>query len=252
MYMRLVQAKYKPDSLSMLRQVYDEGIIPRLQTIPGCLCACLIKSEVIRDEGVSLTLWDSKEHAEDYEKSGVFQELLEKVKPYLSESSEWKIQLSKDLELEYKPVPEEPVVTSYPTLAQTEGKIPDHEKTSTMYLRILSIKVKPGRMEEFSKLYLEEIIPALRDVKGCRYAFLTENIERENETLSITIWDSKEDADEYERNMIFDTLKRKVEHTFSDVYQWKAALEMEYSSRVVTSEDPSVKTYNVVTGRSFQ
>lgn len=250
--MRLVQAKYKPDSLSKLRQVYDESIIPRLQTVPGCLCACLIKSEVIRNEGVSLTLWDSKEHAEDYEKSGVFQELLGKAKPYLSDSSEWKIQLSKNLELEYKPIPEEPVVKSYPTIAHTDGKIPDHEKTSKMHLRILSIKVKPGKMEEFSKLYIEEIIPTLRGVKGCRYAFLTENIEEESEAISVTIWDSKEDVDEYENSMIFAKLMKKIEHTFADVYQWRAALEMEYSSRVVTSEDPAVKTYNMLTGRSFQ
>jgi heme-degrading monooxygenase HmoA len=252
MYMRLVQAKYKPDSMAKLRQVYDESIIPRLQTIPGCLCACLIKREVIRNEGISLTLWDSKEHAEEYERSGVFQELLRQAKPYLSDSSEWKIQLSKNLKLEYKPVPEEPVVTSYPTLAQAQGKIPDHEKTSLMYLRILSIKVKPGKMEEFRKIYIEEILPTLYDVKGCRYAFLTENIEEEHEAISVTIWDSKEDADEYESNMIFDTLKKRVEHTFADVYQWRAVLEMEYGSRVVTSEDPAVKTYNVVTGRSFQ
>ena len=67
--MRLVQAKYKPDSLSKIRQIYNESIIPRLQTMPGCLCVCLIKSELQTDEGISLTLWDSKEQAEDYEKS---------------------------------------------------------------------------------------------------------------------------------------------------------------------------------------
>ena len=144
------------------------------------------------------------------------------------------------------------MVKSYPTLAQAEGTIPDHEKASMMYLRILSIKVKPGKMEEFRKLYIEEIIPTLHDVKGCRYAFLTENSEEENEAISVTIWNSKRDADEYESNMIFDTLRMKVEHTFADLYQWKAALEMEYSGRVVTSEDPRVKTYNVVTGRSFR
>ena len=249
--MRLVQAKYKPDSLLKIRQVCDESIIPRLQTIPGCLCVCLIKSEVVRDEGISLTLWDSKEHAEEYERSGVFQELLGKVKPHLSDSSEWKIQLSKDLQLEYTPVPEEPVVTSYSSLAQAQGTIPDHKRTSMMYLRILSIKVKPGKMAEFRKLYIEEIIPTLHDVEGCRYAFLMENIEDKNEAISVTIWDSKRDADEYVSNMIFDTLRNKVEHTFADLYQWNAALRMEYSGHVVTSEDPRVQTYNVVTGRSF-
>ena len=252
MYMRFVQARYKPHSLSEIRKIYEGSIIPRLQTIPGCLCVCLIRRDLPKDEGISLTLWDSREHAEDYEKSGVFKELLDKVKPYLSDSSEWKMELSKDLVLEYKPVPEEPVVTSYVGLAQAEGKLPSHEETSSLYLRILSIKVKPGKMEEFRKIYVDEIIPALHDVKGCRYAFLTENTKKENEGISVTLWDSKEDADAYERNMIFDRLTKKIEHTFADVYQWKAVLEKKFSGRVITSEDPKVRTYEVVTGRSFQ
>ena len=252
MYMRLVQAKYKPESLSKIRQIYDEDIIPRLQTMPGCLCVCLIKSDFQRDEGVSLTLWDSKNHAEAYEKSGVFQELLNKVKPYLADSSEWRIQLSQDLELEYQPVPEEPVVKSYPTVAQTDEKIPAHDLTSMMYLRILSLKIKPGEMDQFRKLYVNEIIPTLRAVRGCRYAFLTENIEERNEALSVTIWNSKQDADDYEKRGTFDKLKKKVQHTFTDLYQWKIALEKEHRGHVVTSEDPAAKTYTMVTGKSFQ
>lgn len=170
----------------------------------GCLCACLIKSDLLLDEGVSLTLWDSKEHAEDYEKGVVFNELLEKVRPFLADSSEWKIHLSQYLELEYQPVPEEPVVESYPTVAQTDAKIPDHDNRSLMYLRMLSIETKPGKIDEFRRLYVEEIIPVLCAVRGCRYAFLTENSEEKDETLSVTIWDSKQDENEYEKSGTFD------------------------------------------------
>ena len=56
-----------------------------------------------------MTLWDSQSHADAYEKSGLFRELLEEAKPFLSSSSEWKIQLTEDFSLDYQPTPEEPV-----------------------------------------------------------------------------------------------------------------------------------------------
>ncbi len=251
MYMRLIQAKYKPDSLSKIRQIFDEKIIPQLQKTPGCFYICLMKSEFHKDEAISMSLWDTKTSVEDYQKSGLYNEFLEEIKPHLSESSEWKIQLSKDLRLEYQPVPEEPVVKSYVTVTQTDEKIPAYEKASLMYLRITSVKIQPGKMEEFRKIYTEEIIPALRTVRGCRYAFLTENIEKENEAISITIWDNKQDADDYETSGLFDKLIAKVKHTFSELYQWKMALEKEHRAQVSTSEDLTIKTYDVVTGKSF-
>ena len=251
MYMRLIQAKYKPDSLSKIRQIFDEKIIPRLQKTPGCLYICLMKSQFHQDEAISMSLWDTKTSVEDYEKSGLYNEFLEEIKPHLSESSEWKIQLSKDLTLEYQPVPEEPVVKSYSTTVQTDEKIPAHETTSLMYLRITSAKIQPGKMEELRKIYSEEIIPSLRTVRSCRYAFLTENIEKENEAISITIWDSKQDADDYETSGLFDKLIDKVKHTFSELYQWKMALEKEHTAQVAISEDVTIKSYGVVTGKNF-
>jgi hypothetical protein len=44
MYMRLVQARYIPASLSIIRKIYDENIIPELK----------------KNEGVSFCLLDSK------------------------------------------------------------------------------------------------------------------------------------------------------------------------------------------------
>ena len=76
MYMRLVQARYMPASVSIIRKIYNEKIIPELRKMNGCLFACLIRSETQPDEGISFTLWDSQENAESYVKSGAFQSLL--------------------------------------------------------------------------------------------------------------------------------------------------------------------------------
>lgn len=251
MFMRLVHGKYKHGTESKLREVYDKIVIPRLQKTPGCLCVCLIKSEIHEDEGISLTLWDTQDNAEAYEKSGLYSELLKAVKPHLSDTSEWKVQLSKDLELEYTYVTEEPVVKSYTFAAQTDEDIPIEDRSHTMYLRILSVKIQPGKVKELEKIYTEEIIPALRSVKGCRYAYLTEGIEEENEVIAVSIWDSKEDADVFEESGELQKLLQKVEHTFSSLYQWKMALEKKYSGHVVTSEDLAVDKYSMVTGKHF-
>jgi heme-degrading monooxygenase HmoA len=242
----------KPGKLPELRQHYEQKVIPALKKMRGCLYACLIHSVHHPDETISLTLWDTQQHAEAYEQSGVFQQLLQEAQPFLADSSEWKVQLSQDLKLEYVPVPEESVVKSYSVAATTAANISSPAQTPMLYLRIVSPKIKSGKLEEFKKLYREEIIPTLRTVKGCRFAYLTESMKEENDVISITVWDSKEDAENYERSGLFDRLVEKVKHTFSELYQWKMALEKDFSGRVITSEDLKVQHYDIVTGMCFK
>jgi quinol monooxygenase YgiN len=185
MFMRLVQVKVKPETLAAIPKLYNERIIPVLRQTPGCLFAGLIRSNDRPEESISLTLWDTPEHAEEYERSGLFQKLLHDAKPYLADASEWRIQLSKDLTLEYAPVQEEPVVKSYNVAASSGDPELTPEHTPQMFVRIVSARLQPGKTEEFARLYAGEILPTLRRVPGCRYAFLTEGIE--NEVLSISI-----------------------------------------------------------------
>ncbi|MCI0693545.1 antibiotic biosynthesis monooxygenase [candidate division KSB1 bacterium] len=251
MYMRLFQIKIKPEKLPELRQFYETKVIPALQNLPGCRHASLIHGVHHEDECISLTLWDSRGNAEAYAQSGLFRLLFQAGQPFLADSSEWKIQLSDDLKLEYVPVPEEPVVKSYGVDAATDTKALPEAQSAFMYLRIVSVQIKPGKLEEFRRLYAEEIIPALRGVPGCRYAFLTESLEAQNEVISVTIWDTRQEAENYEQSGLFDQLTQKVKHTFSELYQWKMALEQAHRGQAATSEDLTVKHYSVVTGKSF-
>ena len=248
MYMRLVQARYMPASVSIIRKIYDEKIIPELKKMKGCLFACLIRSETQPDEGISFTLWDSQENAESYVKSGAFQSLFAELKPYMSDSSEWKVELTKDLKVEYKPVPEEPVIKSYRTLVESSNEISGHE---AMYMRILSLNIQPGKFDDFQDIYSKEIIPVLKKVDGCRYVYLTGSDDTPDEAISITIWDSREDAEKYEKDL-FTGLMEKVNPTLSNLYQWKMALEQDQNWQVRTSDDISVKYYNVVAGMGFK
>jgi len=252
MYMRLVELNLKPQASATIRQVYAETIMPALQRTQGCLFASLIQSVSHPNESLSLTLWDTLEHAQAYERSGLFQELLNQIEQYSQESSEWRVQLSKELTLEYAPVREEPVVRSYQIRTSAGNRMLNPDQFRPLHLRIVSAKLQPGKREEFENLYNTLILPTLCTVRGCRYAFLTENIEAQDEAISVTIWDSKEDAEAYERSGTFDRLVKKVRHTFSELYQWKMSVEKQSSLRVSTSDDLEVRRYTVVTGKSFE
>ena len=250
MFMRLVQLNVEISNIDEFRENYNKEVIEKLQRTPGCRYVGLIENGNQESEFISLTLWDTVEQAEEYEKKGIYSELLHKLKPYLQNSSEWKIQLSENLELEYKPVTEEPVIKKYNVQA-TGDKETLGSDTSRLYVRIVSLSIQDGKEEEFKTIYSNEIIPALLSTKGCRYAYLTQSIQEKDGFISVTIWDSKYDADLYESSGKFDNLVDKVSHTFSQFYRWKMALERDYDANIKTSEDMKVEKYNVVTGKGF-
>jgi heme-degrading monooxygenase HmoA len=251
MFMRLVQFKIKTDQLSGLRQEYETVVVPALGDIDGCRFAGLIHSARNPDECMSLTLWNTPDHIEAYERSGKYAELLKGLEPYFSDSSKWKIQLSEDSTLEYAPVPEEPVVHANPIGAAMDNNAPGQLPRDTMYLRIVYITIKPGMLDEFRTIYNEEIIPTLRSVQGCRIAYLTESIENREQIYSVTIWDSQADAEKYETSGQFDELTGKIRHTFSELFQWKMELDKQVGGQTATSEDLTIESYAIVTGRNF-
>jgi heme-degrading monooxygenase HmoA len=251
MLLRLVHLTLNTDRAEEVARVYGEKVLPVLHAAPGCLFATLIRSARNPNDAISMTLWDNLEHADAYEASGLFRRLLDTIAPNLAEASEWKVQLSKDLTLEYAPVQEEPTVRSYTVATSTETRPPTEAASSTSYVRILSVRLQPGKREEFERLYDTHILSTLRDVPGCRYAFLTEGLEDPNEVLSVTIWDSREAAQAYEASGVFRSLTRKVEHTFSELYQWKLFIEERPGGQATSTADLRVTGYDVVSGSSF-
>lgn len=252
MYMRFRQLKSKSANIEIFKSFYNSIVIPQLQKISGCLFAGLVQSSAESNELISMTIWDTQKNADGYEQSGVHKKLSEQMKPFLAESTEWKVQLSEKLELEYLPVPEEPVLKEYTVAAQSDSKQPSPEQSSRMYVRIVSSKIQKDKVSEFKKIYSEEIIPALMATQGCCYAYLIESLKEEDEFVSLTIWERKEDAEKYEKSGRFGEMIDKVKHTFSQFYRWKMALEKDSGQQVKTSEDLKVSKYGLVSGKSFK
>ncbi len=250
MFMRLVQLKVRPHSISQMKSSYEKEIVPELEKVDGCRFASLAQNATQPDEFISLTLWESPDAADRYVRDGTYARLLDKVTAYFATATEWKVQLTADQTLEYVETVEEPEVKAY-HVSSIPQLSPPAENPETLYVRVLSLRFKSGKMDEFKRIYQSKILPLLQITKGCRYACLTENANDEDEAISMTIWNSKSDADEYELNGTFFSLLHDVGYLLSELYQWKMALGREPGRKTVSSEDLSVKGFSVVTGRSF-
>ena len=250
MFMRLLKLKLKSDFIEEFKSFYENTVYPELSVLPGCVFAGLINSTPQMNEFISLTFWKTRLHAEEYENSGPFKALFQKARMYLEESSEWKVHLSENMELEYGPVENEPDIKKY---AVTAGNEDDEILTasSNMFVRILSLIIQEDKVDEFRKLYTDLVIPTLNDTRGCQYAFLTESVSATNEFISVTIWNRKEDAEEYESGGIYRELTNKVKHTFSKLYLWRMSLEKDHDTKIRTSDDFKVEHYKIITGKNF-
>ena len=249
--MRLLQIMVNPDFEIQFQHFYQYTVIPELQNMEGCRLVNLIKGSTEPGQFISLTLWEEQQQAEQYVKSDVYKKLSEEITPFLSRSNEWKIQLTDDLELEYKPVAERPKPKEYVVAVQTDPSSPAPQDGNDLFVRIVSAKIQEGKVDEFKDIYSNEIIPTLKETKGCLYAFLSENLKEMDEFLSVSIWSSKAEADEYENGGMFEELSKKVKHTFSHFYLWKMALEKETKGKIRTNEDMKIDHYTMIAGKSF-
>jgi quinol monooxygenase YgiN len=252
MFMRILKLNVDPKFIKEFTDFYENTVEPKLQTVDGCLFATFIKSKPDKDEFVSLTFWETQQKAEDYEKSGVFKNLYEQASKYFSEATdEWKIQLTENMEIQYTRPEDEPEITKYDVAVQNGKDKSLIKQDESMFLRIVSLKIQPGKMDEFKKLYSEIVIPSFKRTPGCRNAFLTQSISEGSEFISISVWDNKESAVAHETSDEYIDMINKVKHTFSKFYQWKMSLEKERGSNIRTTDDMKIDHYDVVTGKSF-
>lgn len=250
MLTRFFYAKIKAGKEGEFERYYTDEILPALQQTPGCLYGSLIQSTENPNEFISFSLRDTQGSVRKWEQSSTYALLVQKARELFAGSTEWRVQLTRELKLEYMPVIEEPIVRSYREATAVEPHQLSQAFSGPMYVRLTSAKVVPDKLGEFQKIYEDEIIPTLRTVSGCRYAFLVGSLD-ESEFISVTIWDSKDRADAHEKSGIFEGLVERVRHTFSQVYQWKMQLAEQTHGATVTSDDLTVKPYQVVVGKQL-
>jgi quinol monooxygenase YgiN len=250
MHMRMLQVKIRQGELPGLARLYEEKIMPALQDFGGCLYACLVQSAHQSDEGISMTLWRSQDDASRYERSGLFMKLVADARPFFADSTERSLQLSKDFTLEFTAGPAEPTLKSFSVSTSSSDAIPSKDKTQNAFLRIVSLHIKPGKREEYKELYERNIIPALLATHGCQFSCLSTPTNESNEAISVTLWNGRADAEEYERSGTFGKLMDTIKHTLSDLTQLRM---QSIGTRLpsVTSEDVEVDGFHLIASKSF-
>lgn len=248
MFVRLVRARVRDGELENLHQEYDAHIIPQLRTVPGCLYAGLLHNARSPEECISMTLWKSRPEAESYAQSPLFAALMERIKPFLADSSEQRLQLSADLRLEYVQVEEKPIVEQYSVEAQSGTQ--SHE-TAGQCIRIVLLRVADGKVEEFKEIYRNSVVSTLRSVRGCSHIFLMQSAGKTNEFISVTLWENEELADMFTHGELFRLLIGWMKHTLPPLYQWKMEQDVDGGKTITTSEDVVIEHYNVLTTSGF-
>ena len=251
MYLRLVQAKLKPDLIGEVKYHYERDIIPALQKTGGCLYAGLVQNTQQKDEGISLTLWESESAARTYEQSGEFAKLLDVLRPYFSDMSEWKLALSEDLRIEYAPVANEPEIRSYVSALETDTPMPPGAGYENLYLRVVSMNVHEGKVDLFRSLYNDHVLPVLRNYPGCMVVQLAQSVAQTKEFISVTVWTTKEAAQDYEESGAFEKLKNILKPALSGLSQWSMDMESGGRQAAATDHDLAVQTYTIVTGKAL-
>ena len=79
-----------------------------------------------------------------------------------------------------------------------------------MLVREMFLKIAPERINEVKELYRKEIIPALKNVKGCIDARLLAPTVNTEEFIAYSEWKTKAEVELYENGPLFKELRNKV------------------------------------------
>lgn len=63
-----------------------------------------------------------------------------------------------------------------------------------------SLTVKPDKVEDFLSSVRNSLNPQMKEQSGIRRLYLLRSPERENEFVSLSLWDNKDAAEQYERS----------------------------------------------------
>ncbi len=80
MYVRMTFFQLKSGKMQDLRELYNKEVVPAHKNHKGIRFVHLLESLDNKDDGISLTAWDTKADLESYERSGDYEKLVAKFK----------------------------------------------------------------------------------------------------------------------------------------------------------------------------
>ena len=93
------------------------------------------------------------------------------------------------------------------------------------------VKLKAGKRDAARKLYNDMVIPSHSDRKGLRFVHLLESMDNAEEGIAVTAWDSRADAESYEKSGDYQTMVDK----FKEMFEGEPELK---SYQITVSSEP--------------
>jgi heme-degrading monooxygenase HmoA len=83
------------------------------------------------------------------------------------------------------------------------------------FVRVGQFKAREEMIEELCRIYSTEAIPIIRAANGNVGAFLLRPAQASSDFLAMTVWQTREDAEAYEKSGQAKTMVDKIRHTFA-------------------------------------
>jgi len=84
-----------------------------------------------------------------------------------------------------------------------------------MIVRLTFLNFLPEKAEEAKRTYNDEIVAVVKKQKGNLDCRLLEPVDKTDDYVSMTLWDSKADADAYHNSGVYKELVEKVRNDYS-------------------------------------
>lgn len=185
MFLRLVSHNVRQGQATALAEAYNDNITSVLRQQPGCVFVSLLQNVTNQKECVSLTIWNSKTEADEYERTGVFKQLFDLLVPYFEESNEFTMALNENLSIEYVPVPIEPNVARFDD-DQTKKEYITRFNAAPYAAQIIRLSIPSDKSGEFEETFESTITAKYRGHKGFIHLILLRN---KMEYTIISFWD---------------------------------------------------------------
>jgi len=84
-----------------------------------------------------------------------------------------------------------------------------------MYVRLTYLKFLPGRIDQAKKIYNDELVPVVKRQKGNLDCRMLEPVDKNDDYISMTVWDNQEDADAYQSSGVYKQLVERVKEMYA-------------------------------------
>jgi heme-degrading monooxygenase HmoA len=108
-----------------------------------------------------------------------------------------------------------------------------------MYMRFFHLQVQEGKLPEFRRFYVEQVVPALDATEGCEFAALLQQTVHPDELVGLTLWRSTEHLEAYEASPVFRRLLERGMPYLAGSTAWQVRT-LKPGTRVPPGRSPAV------------